>query len=249
MRTTFFRRLFYVVVICGLLVSILACGKKTDVFTEQPIKFTLFSNPEDIKNIFDIREISSGIYSLNVGADSLPFCLNIDSIGIIKSKNELCVLMYNPSIYNNTGVVLIRSKDKQIKQYIVNGNIKNGSTFSFADDFILRIDVSENIFAFGNPEIIQEYWIILNANFDIPMKVVTIVKNASVLQDTMKLNVSTDVFYNENNFSITVDGTINNTSFTDTIKVLPKLQIPIGISSIKWNDIFVFNVKENVENQ
>ena len=42
---------------------------------------------------------------------------------------------------------------------------------------------------------------------------------------------------------------INNTAFTDTIKVLPKLQIPIGLSSIKWNDIFVFNVKENVENQ
>ncbi len=246
MRTTFFRRFFYVGVICGLLVSILACGKKPTVFTEQPIRFTLFSNPENIKNIFDIREISSGIYSLNAGTDSLPFCLNIDSIGIIKSKNELCVLMYNPSIYDNTGVVLIRSRDKQIKQHIVNGNIKNGSAFSFSDNLILRIDVSENIFAFSNPEIIQEYWIILNTNFNTPVKVVTIVKNASVLQDTMKLNVSTDMFYNESNFSITVDGAINNTAFTDTIKVLPKLQIPIGLSSIKWNDIFVFNVKENV---
>jgi hypothetical protein len=157
--------------------------------------------------------------------------------------------MYNPSIYDNTGIVLIRSRDKQIKEHIVKGNIKNGSAFSFFDNLILRIDVSENIFAFGNPEIIQEYWIILNTNFNTPVKVVTIVKNASVLQDTMKLNVSTDMFYNESNFSITVDGVINNTAFTDTIKVLPKLQIPIGLSSIKWNDIFVFNVKENVENQ
>jgi hypothetical protein len=241
------------IIVCFLFLSFLACSdninqekiiNKYDTLLEQKIIFSRFSKPEQLSDFFDIRKLSAGLYSLRIGTDSMPLSLNEDSLGVVEINNDIYMVIYNPTGYNNTGVVLFSSKGKKNTKYFTFGSIIECSVFNDGRHQVLKIQENESVFAFGNLPVIREHWILLDSVLSLPGKDVSILKKASTLQDTSNLHIETSLRCNNDTLVIAINGTIDNQSTTGTLQIYPNMKLPEKLISLKWNEMDVFKLTD-----
>jgi len=236
----------------SLFLSLFACTSnvrqektinKNGTLLEHKMVFSLFSEPEQVSSFFDIRKLPGGLYSLHVGVDSLPISLNEDSIGVIEINNDLFVFAYNPTVYRNTGIILFSSRGKKNIKYFNFGSIKECSVFKCRENYVLKILEYEEE-NFSSPPYMREHWIILNNLLGLSYKDISILKKASVLQDTSNLHIETSLNCYNNTILINIKGFVDNINLIDTIQIYPKMYLSGKLISLKWNNMNIFNLAE-----
>lgn len=236
--------LFFLIIALPLFFSCSYTHQKNKklAFCENEIAFSLFSISSSINNFFEINEISKDIFSIKTVTDSIPLCLNIDSIGLAQVKNDTYLLLVNPSIYENNGFILIGNKSNVIS-YQLMGNIQNGSCFCLSNILILRLTVSERVFAFDNPPLEKEYFFVIDLEFKNECKALSILKSGKVLQDSLNIDLTTKIGSVNEELFVYFQGNNNSVNIIDSIKIFPNITIPENLKGFKWNNNIVVSIQ------
>lgn len=237
----------FLIFLIGVLPLIFSCynthTKKTEIdFSENEITFSLFSVSSPINNFFRINEISKDIFSIKTINDSVPICLNIDSIALAQVINDTYILLVNPSIYEHNGFILIGNKSKVIS-YQLMGNIQNASYFYLSNMLILRLTVSERIFAFDNPPVEKEYFLLIDLELNKECKALSILKSGKVLHDSLHFELSTKIGSAKEELFVYFQGNNNTENIIDSIKIFPEITIPENLKDFNWNNNIVVKIQ------
>jgi len=237
----------FLIFLIGVLPLIFSCynthTKNTQIdFYENEMTFSLFCMSSPINNFFEINEISKDVFSIKTVYDSVPICLNIDSIALAQVINDTYLLVVNPSIYEHNGFILIGNKSKVIS-YQLMGNIQKASYFYLPNMLILRLTVSERVFAFDNHPVVKEYLLLIDLELNKECKALSILKSGKVLHDSFNIELSTKIGSVKEELFVYFHGNNNTENIFDSIKIFPDITIPANLKDFNWNNNIVVNVQ------
>jgi hypothetical protein len=239
----FFISVFYIF-------SLIGCFSDNGAISQKKIKLEhhqfKYLSPEIIEKwaFFKKMQNSKG-YILSYNTDSIPFFLNQDSLFYIDINKDKYVFYYNSETLKNTGIFIFGSLNFNKTKLFTLGEIKKINIFQIDDLYLFQLMENTGIFAFDNPQVLKEWFIVLNSNFEI-ISDLSIIRKGSVLLDHKFISINVDTIkINKNQFTINMVGVINNKTIDTSINYKKNaFEVPEELNKIKWNGMEFINFQK-----
>ena len=188
-----------------------------------------------------IKAKENDLYIFSFTEDSLPYIITEDSLFKIDVSDEMYVLYYNCSLLRNTGFIIYGTYNNREIHLIQTGLILSCEAHMVNQELLLKIVENLYVFAFDYPRVINTNHLLFSLKTHSLQDDLSVLSEASVLQDTMKIQLQ--VGLSENN--IFVNGVQDGKQVNSVIKIEENgFAIPKQEENRQWNNMKVFERKK-----
>jgi hypothetical protein len=187
-----------------------------------------------------IKAKGNDLYAFSFREDSLHYVAT-DSLYKINVNDEMYILYYNSCLLRNTGFIIYGTYKNREVHIIQTGKILSCEACIINQKLLLKTVENLYVFAFDNPQVLNTDYFLFSLITHSLQDDFSVLSKASVLLDTLKIQLQTKLSGN----MIFVNGIQDGKQITCTVKIEENnFVIPKRGKRMKWNDWHVFERKK-----